>query len=111
MREGDTQWLDIVRWTHYAMLEAEERGVSTKNIDALKRELNDPYLRRLLGVNPGNGKALGLGEDWVYNIVKQVGNYGESLRAQYRPGLAAQVPARHQRLWSKGGLLLPLPLR
>src|SRR5207237_9981518 len=77
VRNGDSPWLDIVRWTHYAMLEAEERGVTPKSIDALRREVNDPNLRLFLGVDPGNGKALGLGEDWAFNVVKQVGNYGE----------------------------------
>ncbi|HXK18805.1 MAG TPA: amino acid ABC transporter substrate-binding protein, partial [Polyangiaceae bacterium] len=77
VRNGDSPWLDIVRWTHYAMLEAEERGITPKSIDALKREVTDPYLRLFLGVDAGNGKALGLGEDWAFNVIKQVGNYGE----------------------------------
>jgi general L-amino acid transport system substrate-binding protein len=111
VREGDTQWLDIVRWTHYAMVEAEDRGVSTKNIDALKRELNDPYLRRLLGVDPGNGKALGLSEDWFYNIVKQVGNYGEVYERNIGQGSALKFPRGINGLWGKGGVMLPLPLR
>lgn len=111
VRDGDSQWLDIVRWTHYAMLEAEERGVSPKNIDSLKRELGDPYLRVFLGVDPGNGKALGLSEDWAYNVISQVGNYGDI----YERNVGMASPLKFTRgvnaLWTKGGQMYPLPLR
>jgi len=111
VRDGDSQWLDIVRWTHYAMLEAEERGVSPKNIDSLKRELGDPYLRVFLGVDPGNGKALGLPEDWAYNVISQVGNYGDI----YERNVGMASPLKFTRgvnaLWTKGGQMYPLPLR
>lgn len=111
VRDGDSQWLDIVRWTHYAMLEAEERGISPKNIDSLKRELGDPYLRVFLGVDPGNGKALGLSEDWAYNVISQVGNYGDI----YERNVGMASPLKFSRgvnaLWTKGGQMYPLPLR
>ncbi len=111
VRNGDSPWLDIVRWTHYAMLEAEERGITPKSIDALKREVQDPYLRLFLGVDPGNGKALGLNEDWAYNIVKQVGNYGEIYERNVGMGSALKFARGVNALWSKGGLMYPLPLR
>jgi general L-amino acid transport system substrate-binding protein len=111
VRNGDSPWLDIVRWTHYAMLEAEERGINPKNIDSLKREVGDPYLRIFLGVDPGNGKALGLGEDWAYNAIKQVGNYGDV----FERNLGMSSPLKFARgvnaLWTKGGQMYPLPLR
>ena len=111
VRDGDSRWLDVVRWTHYAMLEAEERGISAKNIDSLRRELTDPTLRVLLGVDSGNGKALGLSEEWLYNIVKQVGNYGDI----YEKNVGQRSPLKFARginaLWSKGGQMYPLPLR
>jgi general L-amino acid transport system substrate-binding protein len=111
VRDGDSQWLDVVRWTHYAMLEAEERGISAKNIDSLKRELNDPTLRVLLGVDPGNGKALGLSEDWLYNIVKQVGNYGDIYEKNVGQGSPLKFGRGINALSSKGGQMYPLPLR
>ena len=111
VRNGDSPWLDIVRWTHYAMLEAEERGINARNIDSLKRELGDPYLRVLLGVDPGNGTVLGLSEDWVYNIVSQVGNYGDVYERNVGMGSPLKFARGVNALWSKGGLMYPLPLR
>ena len=111
VRDGDSQWLDIVRWTHYAMLEAEDRGVSPRNIDALKSELNDRGLRLLLGIDPGNGKALGLDEKWAYNIIKQVGNYGEIYERNVGMGSPLKFARGINALWSKGGQMYPLPLR
>lgn len=111
VRDGEATWLDVVRWTHYAMLEAEERGISAKNIDSLRRELNDPSLRVLLGVDPGNGKALGLSEEWFYNIVKQVGNYSDIYEKNVGQGSALKFARGVNALWSKGGLMYPLPLR
>ncbi|MCW5732557.1 MAG: amino acid ABC transporter substrate-binding protein [Enhydrobacter sp.] len=111
VRDGDSPWLDVVRWTHYAMLEAEDRGISAKNIDALKRELNDPILRVLLGVDPGNGKALGLSEEWIYNIIKQVGNYGDIYEKNVGQGSPLKFARGINALASKGGQMYALPLR
>jgi general L-amino acid transport system substrate-binding protein len=111
VRNGDSPWLDIVRWTHYAMLEAEERGITPKSIDALKREVTDPHLRLFLGVDPGNGKALGLGEDWAFNVIRQVGNYGEIYEKNVGMGSPLKFARGVNALWSKGGLMYPLPLR
>jgi general L-amino acid transport system substrate-binding protein len=110
VRSGDDGWLDVVRWTQYAMLEAEEREITRNDVDG-KLEAQDPNVRVLLGVVPGNGKALGLGERWAYNIIKQVGNYGES----FEHNLGLKSPLQFQRginaLWSKGGIMYALPLR
>ena len=111
VREGDSQWVDIVRWTHYAMLEAEAFGVSPRNIDALKSELNDRNLRLLLGVDAGNGKALGLDEKWAYNIIKQVGNYGDIYERNVGQGSALKFARGINALWNQGGQMYPLPLR
>ena len=73
--------------------------------------MNDPYLRLFLGVDPGNGKALGLSEDWAYNIVKQVGNYGEIYEKNVGMGSPLRFARGVNALWSKGGLMYPLPLR
>ncbi len=97
VRNNDPQWFEIVRWTHYAMVDAEERGITPKSIDALKREVTDPNLRLFLGVDPGNGKALGLSEDWAYNVIKQVGNYGEIYEKNVGMGSALKFARRCQR--------------
>jgi general L-amino acid transport system substrate-binding protein len=110
VRDGDSQWLDIVRWSHYAMVEAEERDISPKSIEALRREAHDPNLRLFLGLDPGNGKALGLSEDWAYNIVAQVGNYGEIYEKNVGMGSALKFARGVNALWSKGGLMYALPL-
>lgn len=110
VRSGDEAWLDVVRWTHYAMLEAEEREITKGNVDS-KRESTDPAVRRFLGLTPGNGKALGLDEAWAYNAIKQVGNYSES----FERNVGARSPLGFGRgvnaLWSKGGLMYPMPIR
>jgi general L-amino acid transport system substrate-binding protein len=111
VRYGDSQWLDIVRWTHYAMVEAEERGITPKSIEALRREAHDPNLRLFLGLDPGNGRALGLSEDWAYNIIRQVGNYGEIYEKNVGMGSALKFARGVNALWSKGGLMYALPLR
>ncbi|HEY6715080.1 MAG TPA: amino acid ABC transporter substrate-binding protein, partial [Reyranella sp.] len=77
VRHGDNQFADIVRWAFNAMLEAEEYGITSKNVDEMLKSEN-PSIKRILGVTPGMGKALGVDEAWVVNIIKQVGNYGES---------------------------------
>jgi general L-amino acid transport system substrate-binding protein len=76
VRHGDNQWKDIVNYSVLAMIEAEELGINSKNVDEMLNNAN-PAVQRFLGVTPGNGKALGLDEKWAYNIVKQVGNYSE----------------------------------
>jgi general L-amino acid transport system substrate-binding protein len=110
VRSGDDQWLDVARWTHYAMLEAEEYDIRRSNVDD-KRKGREPLVRRLLGVEPGNGKVLGLDEAWAYNVISQVGNYSEI----YERNVGMASPLKFARginaLWSKGGLMYPLPLR
>ena len=77
VRAGDEAWLDIVRWTHYAMITAEERNIRSNTVENRRKDSVDLGVRRLLGVDPGIGKPLGLDDNWAYNVVKQVGNYGE----------------------------------
>ncbi len=108
VRHGDDQWLDIVKWSLIAMLEAEEKGVTSANVDQMK-ESKDPTIMRLLGTTPGMGEALGLDEEWAYRIVKQVGNYGESYQRNLteRLGLERGLNA----LWTNGGLMYGYPIR
>ena len=85
VRQGDDAWLNIVKWSLHAMLNAEEMGISSTNVDE-HLESKDPNVQRLLGVTPGAGKNLGLDEKWAYNIIKQVGNYGESFERNVGKG-------------------------
>jgi general L-amino acid transport system substrate-binding protein len=109
-RHGDNQFGDIVRWSQFAMLEAEEYGITSKNVDAMLKSDN-PTIKRLLGVTPGMGKALGVDEKWVYNIVKQVGNYGESFERNVGMETPLKIERGLNRLWTKGGLQYAPPVR
>jgi general L-amino acid transport system substrate-binding protein len=109
-RRGDDQWAAVVRWSLFAMLEAEEKGVTQANVDE-QLQSADPLVKRLLGVTAGNGKALGLDEKWAYNIIKQVGNYSESFERNVGMGSPLKLQRGINALWTKGGLMYPLPLR
>jgi general L-amino acid transport system substrate-binding protein len=110
VRRGNDAWADIVRWTQYAMLEAEALGVTRDKVSEYLRS-NDPRVQRLLGITPGAGKALGLDETWAYNIVAQVGNYGESYERNVGKGSALKFARGINALWSQGGLMYPMPFR
>ncbi|KRC80584.1 amino acid ABC transporter substrate-binding protein [Achromobacter sp. Root83] len=110
VRQGDEQWFNIVRWSLNAMLEAEEYGITSKNVDEMLKSTN-PNVQRILGVTPGMGKNLGLDDKWAYNIIKQVGNYGES----YDRAMGKESPLKLERglnkLWTQGGLMYGWPVR
>ncbi|CAA6604683.1 amino-acid transporter subunit; periplasmic-binding component of ABC superfamily [Rhodospirillaceae bacterium LM-1] len=110
VRHGDDQWFDLVKWSVYAMMEAEEKGVTSANIDSLKGG-SDPTIKRLLGETPGLGKALGVNEDWAYQIVKQVGNYGESFDRNVGANSKLKLPRGLNALWNQGGLMYAPPVR
>ena len=110
VRHGDNQFADIVRWAFYAMVEAEEHGISSKNVDEMLKSDN-PSIKRILGVTPGMGKALGVDENWVYNIVKQVGNYGESFDRNVGMGSPLKIARGQNALWTQGGLQYSPPIR
>src|SRR5436190_470377 len=110
VRHGDDQWFDIVKWTHFAMLNAEELGISSKTVDdALKS--NQPEIRRLLGIEGNFGEQLGLSKDWVVRIVKQVGNYGEVFDRNVGTGSKLAISRGLNRLWTKGGIQYAPPVR
>jgi general L-amino acid transport system substrate-binding protein len=110
VRHGDNQFADIVRWSQYAMLEAEEYGISSKTVDEMLKSEN-PSIKRILGVTPGMGKALGVDEAWVVNIVKQVGNYGESFERNVGMGSPLKIDRGLNRLWTQGGIQYAPPIR
>jgi general L-amino acid transport system substrate-binding protein len=110
VRHGDNQFGDIVRWAQYAMIEAEENGITSKNVDDMLKSEN-PTIKRILGVTPGMGKALGVDEKWVYNIIKQVGNYGEAFERNVGAGSPLKIDRGLNKLWSQGGLQYAPPIR
>jgi general L-amino acid transport system substrate-binding protein len=111
VRQGDDTWEDIVRWTHYVMVDAEELGVSQSNLDEQIKSSSDPEIRRLLGVEGQFGTALGLTNDWGARIIKHVGNYGESFERNVGQGSRLKIARGLNALWTKGGLQYGLPIR
>jgi general L-amino acid transport system substrate-binding protein len=111
VRRGDDEWFQIVRWTLFAMLEAEEYGLTQANVDEQKGASKDPTVQRLLGTSEDTGKLLGLDAQWVYRIVKQVGTYGESFERNLGPKTPLQLPRGPNNLWTKGGLMYAPPIR
>jgi general L-amino acid transport system substrate-binding protein len=110
VRRGDDQWFAVVKWVHFAMINAEELGVSSKTVDeALKSNL--PEIRRLLGVEGTFGEQLGLTKDWVVRIVKHVGNYGETFDRNVGTGSKLGISRGVNRLWTKGGIQYAPPIR
>lgn len=110
VRHGDNQWGDVARWVLHAMLEAEELGISSANVDAMKSD-SSPAVRRFLGLEGDIGKGLGIDNDWAYRIVKQVGNYGEMFERNLGAGSPLKIARGQNALWKNGGLQYPLPLR
>ena len=107
VRKGDDKWFDVVKWTQFATLTAEEDGVTSKNVDSFLTSTN-PEIRRLLGLEGDMGKALGIDNKWAYNVIKQVGNYGEIWD---RNITVMAVPRGINNLWNKGGLQYAPPIR
>jgi general L-amino acid transport system substrate-binding protein len=110
VRHGDEEWSDIVRWVVYALIEAEEKGVTSKNVDDMLKS-DDPNIKRMLGVTPGMGKALGLDEKWAYNEIKLVGNYGEIFDRTLGKDTELKFERGLNNLWTKGGLMYAMPIR
>jgi general L-amino acid transport system substrate-binding protein len=110
VRQGDDAWEDLVRWTHHAMVDAEELGVNKNNVDDQKNSTN-PEIRRLLGLEGQFGEALGLTNDWAYRIIKAEGNYGESFERNVGQGSPLKIARGLNALWTKGGLQYGLPIR
>jgi general L-amino acid transport system substrate-binding protein len=110
VRQGDDQWFDVVKWVHYAMLNAEEAGVTSKNVTEMVNSPN-PDVRRMLGAEGNFGEQLGLTKDWVVRIVGKVGNYGESFERNVGEGSALKIKRGINALWNKGGLQYGAPIR
>ena len=111
VRHGDNQWGDVVRWSRNVLVIAEEKGVTSKNVDKVKKNSADPEVKRLLGLEGDLEKKLGLSNDWAYRVVKQVGNYGEIYDRNVGKGSPLQLERGLNQLWSKGGILYSPPMR
>jgi general L-amino acid transport system substrate-binding protein len=110
VRKGDDQWASLVRWAFFAMLIAEEKGVTQANIDQVKGSSTDPEVRILLGAGDDYGKMLGLSKDWSYNVIKLVGNYGESFERNVGLKTPLGLARGLNQLWNKGGLQYAPPM-
>ncbi|MFN7166168.1 MAG: amino acid ABC transporter substrate-binding protein [Pannonibacter sp.] len=110
VRHGDDQWFDLVKWSLYAMINAEELGITQANVEEMKKSEN-PEVKRLLGVEGAFGEGLGVSNDWVVNIVKGVGNYGEAFDRNIGPDTPLGIARGLNALWSKGGIQYAPPVR
>ena len=110
VRQGDAGWANIVRWVHFAMLNAEEYGVSSKNVDQMLSSPN-PEIRRLLGLEGDFGKGLGLDNDWAVAVIRAAGNYGESFERNLGSGSRLGLARGRNALWKDGGLQYAPPIR
>jgi general L-amino acid transport system substrate-binding protein len=110
VRQGDDKWFNIVKWSYIAMLNAEELGITSKNVDEMLKSPN-PDVQRLLGVTGDIGQGLGLDAKWAYNIIKQVGNYGESFDRNVGKGSPLGIERGLNALWKDGGLQYGAPIR
>ncbi|TCT02659.1 amino acid ABC transporter substrate-binding protein [Aquabacter spiritensis] len=110
VRHGDDQWFDLVKWSYFALVDAEELGVNSKNVDQMVSSPN-PEIKRLLGSDGKFGEAIGLPVDWVARMVKQVGNYGEIFDRNLGPNTPLAIDRGLNKLWNKGGLQYGMPVR
>ncbi len=110
VRHGDDQWFDIVKWTLFAMVNAEEYAVTQKNVDDMAKS-SKPELKRMFGTDGNLGEQLGLTKDWVTRIIKAVGNYGESFDRNVGAGSKLQIARGLNKLWNQGGIQYAPPIR
>jgi general L-amino acid transport system substrate-binding protein len=110
VRQDDAQWFGVVRWTLMALVEAEELGLTKENVDA-QRAATEPSIRRFLGLEANLGQALGLPRDWAYQVVKNVGNYGEIFDRNLGAKSDLKLARGLNNLWTKGGLMYSMPFR
>ena len=110
VRHGDNKWKDIVNYSVLTLINAEELGITSKNVDKMLKS-KDPKIMRFLGVTPGNGKALGLDEKFAYNIIKQIGNYGEIFERNVGVNTNLRIERGLNALWTNGGLMYSPPFK
>jgi general L-amino acid transport system substrate-binding protein len=111
VRRGDEEFFTIVKWVVFALIEAEEYGITQENVDAWRATSKDPVVQRILGTSEDTGKLLGLDKDWAYRAIKATGNYGEIFERNVGPKSALKLPRGANNLWSKGGFMYAPPVR
>ena len=111
VRHGDNEWADVVRWSFYAMVQGEEFGLTSANVDQIKASTDNPDIKRFLGVTDELGKAMGVPNDFAYQVVKQVGNYGESFERNVGADSPLKIARGLNALWKDGGLQYSPPFR
>jgi general L-amino acid transport system substrate-binding protein len=111
VRRGDDEWFTIVKWTIYALLEAEEYGITQANVDQMKSSSQDPPVMRILGTSEDTGKLLGLDKEWAYREIKAVGNYGEIFDRNLGKDTELKFERGLNDLWTRGGLMYAIPIR
>ena len=111
VRHGDDEFLDAVKWVIYALIEAEEKGITQDNVDEMRQNSEDPTIQRLLGATPGMGEALGLSENWAFEAISAVGNYGEIFERHVGPETDLRLERGLNALWTEGGLMYAMPAR
>ena len=111
VRRGDDEWFAIVKWVVFALIEAEEYGITQANVDQMKSSSTDPVVQRILGTSEDTGKLLGLDKEWASRAIKAVGNYGEMFERNLGPNSTLKLPRGANNLWSKGGLIYAPPVR
>ena len=111
VRRGDEDWFELVRWYTYALIEAEEQGITRANVEEQRRTATNPSTRRLLGVTPELGQSIKLDPAWVVNAVRAIGNYGELYERTMGEQTPVGLPRGPNNLWTNGGLMYALPLR
>ena len=110
VRQGDDQFFNLLRWTVFAMIAAEELGVTSANVDEMTKS-PDPDIKRLLGVIAGNGQSLGVDEKWAYYVIKTIGNYGEAFERNVGARSTIRLERGANRLWTDGGLMFAPSMR
>jgi general L-amino acid transport system substrate-binding protein len=111
VRHGDNQWKDIVTWAMFVQVNAEEMGITSKNVEKIKAETIDPEIKRLLGAEGDMGAQLGLPASWAYDIIAKVGNYGEVFERNVGPSTPVGLPRGINNLWTEGGVMYAPPVR
>jgi general L-amino acid transport system substrate-binding protein len=111
VRRGDDEFFAIAKWVVFALIEAEEYGLTQANVDQMLKESKDPVVQRILGTSEDTGKLLGLDKEWAYRAIKAVGNYGEIFERNVGPKSALKLPRGANNLWSKGGFMYAPPVR
>ena len=107
---GDDEWFTIVKWVVFALIEAEEYGITQANVDQMKSS-TDPVIMRIVGTSEDTGKLLGLDKDWMVRAIKTTGNYGEIFERNVGPNTSLALPRGVNNLWNKGGIVYAPPVR